>query len=110
MGKQLPILPATAQPTETPAEKFIYSRVFCEKENPSPLRLMIEFLKSRGQLPITPPDMKDEELDEWAWVHVALQYERARKPVQVFCFRDRGTYQRSEERRVGKELRAGRSG
>ena len=67
MGKQLPILPATAQPAETAAEKFIYSRVFCHKENPSPLRLMIDFLKSRGQLPILPPDMNDEALDEWAW-------------------------------------------
>ena len=72
MGKQLPILPATAQPTGTPAEKFIYSRVFCQKENPSPLRLMIDFLKSRGQLPILPSDMKEEGLDEWAWVHVDI--------------------------------------
>ena len=93
MGNQLPILPATAQPAGTPAEKFIYSRVFCQKENPSPLRLMIDFLKSRGQLPILPSEMNEEALDEWAWVHVTLQYDRARKPVQVFCFRDRGTYQ-----------------
>ena len=68
MGKQLPILPATAQP-ETAAEKFIYSRVFCHKRIPLTLRLMIDFLKSRGQLPILPPDaMNDEALDEWAWV------------------------------------------
>jgi hypothetical protein len=106
MGKQLPILPATAQPAETAAEKFIYSRVFCHKENPSPLRLMIDFLKSRGQLPILPPDMNDEALDEWAWVHVALQYSRARKPVQVFCFRDRGTYQEAFEQEKGQFLEA----
>jgi hypothetical protein len=106
MGKQLPILPATAQPTGTPAEKFIYSRVFCQKENPSPLRLMIDFLKSRGQLPILPSDMKEEALDEWAWVHVTLQYDRARKPVSVFCFRDRGTYQDAFEQEKGQFLEA----
>ena len=106
MGKQLPILPAAAQPTGTPAEKFIYSRVFCQKENPSPLRLMIDFLKSRGQLPILPSDMKEEALDEWAWVHVTLQYDRARKPVSVFCFRDRGTYQDAFEQEKGQFLEA----
>src|SRR6476659_1872890 len=106
MGKQLPILPATAQPTGTAAEKFIYSRVFCQKENPSPLRLMIEFLKSRGQLPILPTDMTEEALDEWAWVHVTLQYDRARKPVQLFCFRDRGTYQDAFEQEKGQFLEA----
>ena len=106
MGKQLPILPATAQPAGTPAEKFIYSRVFCQKENPSPLRLMIDFLKSRGQLPILPSDMKEEALDEWAWVHVTLQYDRARKPIQIFCFRDRGTYQDAFEQEKGQFLEA----
>ena len=106
MGKQLPILPATAQPAGTSAEKFIYSRVFCQKENPSPLRLMMEFLKSRGQLPILPSDMTDEALDEWAWVHVTLQYDRARKPVQVFCFRDRGAYQEGFEQEKDQFLQA----
>jgi hypothetical protein len=93
MGKQLPILPASAQPATTAsAEKVLYSRVFCQKENSPPLRLLIEFLKSRGQLPITPPDMEEAALDEWAWVQVSLGYDRARKPIQVFCLRDRGTY------------------
>ena len=32
-------------------------------------------------------------LDEWAWVQVTLGYDRSRKPIQVFCVRDRGTYQ-----------------
>ncbi|MBH0207238.1 MAG: hypothetical protein HP495_01650 [Nitrospira sp.] len=32
-------------------------------------------------------------LQEWAWVQVALGYHRDRKPVQVFCVRDRGSYQ-----------------
>ena len=104
MGKQLPILPAAAQPAGTAAEKFVYSRVFCQKENPSPLRLLIEFLKSRGQLPILPTEMSDEALDEWAWVYVTLQYDRARKPVQVFCFRDRGSYQDAFEQEKGQFL------
>ena len=106
MGKQLPILPATAQPAETSAEKFVYSRVFCQKENPSPLRLMIEFLQSRVQLPILPSDMTSEALDEWAWVHIALQYDRARKPIHVFCFRDRGTYQDGFGQEKGQFLEA----
>lgn len=94
MAKQLPILPSAAQPTaeETP-ENFLYSRVFCQKENSPPLRLLIEFLKSRGQSPITPPDMDDAALDEWAWVQVTLGYDRNKKPIQVFCVRDRGSYQ-----------------
>jgi hypothetical protein len=94
MGKELPILPSTAQPAdEAQAEVHQYSRVFCQKENSPPLRLLLEFLKSCGQTPITPPDMDDAMLDEWAWVRVALGYDRNRKPIQVFCVRDRGTYQ-----------------
>jgi hypothetical protein len=94
MGKELPILPSTAQPDdEAQAEVHQYSRVFCQKENSPPLRLLLEFLTSRGQTPITPPDMDDTMLDEWAWVRVALGYDRNRKPIQVFCVRDRGTYQ-----------------
>ena len=93
MGKQLPILPSTAQPAEAAAENFLYSRVFCQKDNSPPLRLLLEFLKSRGQTPITPPQLDEAALDEWAWVQVALGYDKARKPIQVFCVRDRGTYQ-----------------
>jgi hypothetical protein len=105
MGKELPILPASAQPGQAPsAENVLYSRVFCQKENSPPLRLLIEFLKSRGQFPITPPDMEEAALDEWAWVHVALHYDRARKPIQVFCFRDRGSYQDAFEEDKGQFL------
>jgi hypothetical protein len=94
MGKELPILPASALPAQgAEAENVLYSRVFCQKENSPPLRLLMEFLKSREQLPITPPDMTEAALDEWAWVHVSLGYDRARKPIQVFCIRDHGTYQ-----------------
>ena len=94
MAKELPILPSTAQPAgETHTEHYQYSRVFCQKENSPPLRLLLEFLKSRGQTPITPPDMDDSMLDEWAWVQVTLGYDPNRKPIQVFCARDRGSYQ-----------------
>ena len=93
MAKELPILPSTAQPVDAEqAELHQYSRVFCQKENSPPIRLLIEFLKSRGQTPITPPNMDDSMLDEWAWVQVSLGYDRNRKPIQVVCARDRGTY------------------
>lgn len=93
MAKHLPILPSTAQPTEGAAENFLHSRVFCQKENSPPLRLLIEFLKSRGQSPILPPNLDDAALDEWAWVQVTLGYDRNKKPIQVFCVRDRGSYE-----------------
>ena len=94
MGKELPILPSAGWAVEAaPEEAFLYSRVFCQKENSPPLRLLLEFLKSRSQTPIAPPDMDDTMLDEWAWVQVTLGYDRDRKPIQIFCVRDRGTYQ-----------------
>jgi hypothetical protein len=94
MAKELPILPSTAQPADAAQEEqYQYSRVFCQKENSPPLRLLLEFLTSRAQTPITPPDMDDTILDEWAWVQVTLGYDRSRKPIQVFCARDRGSYQ-----------------
>ncbi len=93
MGKQLPILPSAAQPAEAGAENFLYSRVFCQKDNSPPLRLLLEFLKSREQSPITPPNLDEAALDEWAWVQVTLGYDKAKKPIHVFCVRDRGTYQ-----------------
>lgn len=93
MGKDLPILPlgASSQTAEQP-ESFLYSRVFCQKENSPPLRLLIDFLKSRGQTPIVPPDLDESALEEWAWVQVTLGYQRERKPIQLFCIRDRGSY------------------
>jgi hypothetical protein len=94
MAKELPILPSTGQSDDAAkAELYKYSRVFCQKENSPPLRLLMEFLKAHGQTPITPPNMDDSMLDDWAWVQVTLGYDRNRKPIQVFCVRDRGTYQ-----------------
>lgn len=93
MGKDLPILPlgASSQVSEQ-HERVLYSRVFCQRENSPPLRLLIDFLNVRGQTPIVPPDLQDGALDEWAWVQVALGYHRERKPIQLFCVRDRGSY------------------
>ncbi|MDR4465616.1 MAG: hypothetical protein MRJ66_15240 [Nitrospira sp.] len=93
MGKDLPILSvSTAQPDVEQAEEFVYARVFCQKENSPPLKLLIEFLQSRGQSPILPPHLDESVLQEWAWVQVALGYDRDRKPIQLFCVRDRGSY------------------
>src|SRR5262245_60974892 len=93
MGKELPILPATPHSTtEEQPEAFVYSRVFCQKENSSPLRLLIDFLKARGQAPIVPPNVDDAALDDWAWVQLSLGYHRDRKPIMLFCVRDRGSY------------------
>jgi hypothetical protein len=93
MAKELPILPSNAQPADAAqTEQYLYSRVFCQKENSPPLRLLVEYLQSHGQTPITPADMDNTMLDEWAWVQVTLGYDRTHKPIQVFCARDRGTY------------------
>ena len=93
MGKDLPILSvSTSQPHGEQAEDVIYARVFCQKENSPPLKLLIEFLRSRGQSPILPSGLDDATLQEWAWVQVALGYHRDRKPIQLFCVRDRGSY------------------
>jgi hypothetical protein len=93
MGRELPILPSAPQPEETGGpEAAIYSRVFCVRENSPPLRLLLDFLKSKGQVPLI-PKMDPLALDDWAWVQVSLGYHRERKPIQVMCLRDRGTYQ-----------------
>ncbi len=94
MARELPIVPSSAPPATTEqAESYQYSRVFCLKENSPPLRLLIDFLKSRGQSPVLREDLDPAALDEWAWVQVSLGYNRDRKPVQLFCVRDRGSYQ-----------------
>lgn len=93
MGKDLPILSvSTAQPSAGEGEDFIHARVFCQKENSPPLKLLIEFLRSRAQRPIIPPQLDESVLQEWAWVQIALGYDRDRKPIHLFCVRDRGSY------------------
>jgi hypothetical protein len=83
---------ALVEPTAIGTDAFIYSRVFCARENSPPLRLLLDFLKSRGQVPLI-PRMDPAALDEWAWVQISLGYHRERKPIQLFCIRDRGSYQ-----------------
>lgn len=93
MGKDLPILSvSTSQSGVEQSDSFIYARVFCQKENSPPLKLLIEFLRSRGQNLILPSQVDEAMLQEWAWVQVALGYDRDRKPIQLFCVRDRGSY------------------
>ena len=94
MGKELPLVSTGGAPA-APAqvqEEFVYSRVFCGRENSPPLRLLLDFLKSKGQVPLI-PKMDPEALEDWAWVQISLGYSRERKPIQMFCARDRGTYQ-----------------
>lgn len=107
MGKDLPILPlGGASQAPQDLEGFLYSRVFCQNENSPPLRLLIDFLKSRGQTPIVPPNLEEGALEEWAWVQVTLGYHRERKPIHVFCVRDRGSYRDvyDEEKRLFLDL------
>jgi hypothetical protein len=105
MGKELPILPAVAQPAAAEqTEIFVYSRVFCQKENSPPLRLLIDFLKARGQTPIVPSNVDEAALDEWAWVQIALGYHRDKKPIHIFCVRDRGSYKDVFDQEQGQFL------
>ena len=93
MGKELPILPTPSPGDETgQQEAFLYSRVFCTRENSPPLRLLLNFLKSRGQMALI-PKMDPAALDDWAWVQISIGYHRERKPIQLMCVRDRGSYQ-----------------
>jgi hypothetical protein len=93
MGRELPILPSGPEvPQPGPQDTYIYSRVFCARENSPPLRLLLDFLKSRGQVALI-PKMDPAALDDWAWVQISLGYSREHKPIQLFCIRDRGSYQ-----------------
>ncbi|MCA9463300.1 MAG: hypothetical protein KC643_08670 [Nitrospira sp.] len=91
MAKELPVFPS-ASPSETSeTEKLTYSRVFCMREDSPPLRLLLDFLKSKNQIPLI-PKMDPEALDDWDWVHISLGYHRERKPIRLFCVREHGTY------------------
>lgn len=90
MGKELSVISLTQ--ADGAGNEFIYSRVFCQRKNPPPLRLLLDFLKSRNQIPLI-PQMTPETLDDYSWVQIALGYHREKKPVQLFCIRNAGTYQ-----------------
>lgn len=92
MAKELPVFPSPQQSETTEREELTYSRVFCTRNDSPPLRLLLDFLKSKNQIPLI-PKMDPEALDDWDWVHISLGYNRERKPLQLFCVRDRGSYQ-----------------
>lgn len=105
MGKELPVVPSTQQPQQPgAAEVVIYSRVFCSRENSPPLRLLLDFLKAKGQIPLI-PKVDPAALDDWAWVQISLGYHRERKPIQIFCTRDRGSYQEDLEKERAQFLK-----
>jgi hypothetical protein len=49
-------------------------------------------MKSKGQIALI-PKVDPAALDDWAWVQISLGYSRERKPIQLLCCRDRGSYQ-----------------
>lgn len=97
MAKELPVVAAQPPVDPNTGEQYVFTRVFCLRENSPPLKLLLDFLRSRNQLPITPEQMTPDALEDWAWVQVSLGYDRERKPIQLFCLRDRGTYKDSLE-------------
>lgn len=92
MANELPVFPSPQQSETTEREELTYSRVFCTRTDSPPLRLLLDFLKSKNQIPLI-PKMDPEALEDWDWVHISLGYNRERKPLQLFCVRDRGSYQ-----------------
>ncbi|UCE63740.1 MAG: hypothetical protein JSU59_00855 [Nitrospirota bacterium] len=92
MGKEIPVFSSTQPLEEQTPETLTYSRVFCQREESPQLRLLLDFLKSKNQIPLI-PTMDPEALDDWDWAQITLGYNRERKPIQLFCVRDRGSYQ-----------------
>lgn len=90
MAKEIPVFSVTK--TSEEGDELFYCRVFCQREEPPPLRLLLDFLKSKSQVPLV-PKMDPEALEDWSWVQVSLGYDRERKPIQLFCVRNQGTYQ-----------------
>lgn len=91
MAKELPVFPAASPAETSETEKLTYSRVFCMREDSPPLRLLLDFLKSKNQIPLI-PKVSPEALDDWDWIHISLGYSRERKPIRLFCVREQGTY------------------
>lgn len=91
MGKELPVFSSTQTAEGQPAESFKYSRVFCQREESPQLKLLLDFLKSKNQVPLI-PKIDPEALDDWDWTQITLGYNRERKPIQLFCVRDHGSY------------------
>lgn len=91
MAKELPVFPSPKQSDTPEQEELTYSRVFCMREDSPPLKLLLDFLKSKNQIPLI-PKMDQAAIEDWDWVHISLGYSRERKPIRLFCVRDRGTY------------------
>ena len=92
MGKEIPVFSSTQPLEDQTPESVAYSRVFCQREDSPPLRLLLDFLKSKNQIPLI-PKMDPAALDDWDWTQITLGYSKERKPIQLFCVRDRGSYQ-----------------
>ncbi len=91
MAKELPVISSSTD-SEEPAKQVVsYTRVFCQREDSPPLKLLLDFLKSKNQIPLI-AKMDPEALDDWDWTHITIGYHRERKPIQLFCVRDKGTY------------------
>ena len=91
MAKELPVISTSTQGEGQETEKVSYSRVFCLRADSPPLRLLLDFLKSKNQIPLV-PKMEPAALDDWDWVQISLGYNRERMPLQLFCVRDQGAY------------------
>ena len=50
MGKELPVIPSPQQSETEEKEELVYSRVFCTREDSPPLRLLLDFIKSKYNL------------------------------------------------------------
>ena len=91
MAKELPVFSTTQSSEDQPGESLTYARVFCQREESPQLRLLLDFLKSKNQVPLI-PKMDPEALDDWDWTQITLGYHRERKPIQLFCIRDHGSF------------------
>ncbi|MGB0910925.1 MAG: hypothetical protein ACPGYT_11230 [Nitrospirales bacterium] len=91
MAKELPVISAPQSEEEITQLDVAYTRVFCQREDTPPLKLLLDFLKSKNQIPLI-ATMDPAALDDWDWTHISIGYDRERKPIQLFCVRDKGTY------------------
>ena len=91
MAKELPIIASPKSGEEPVKQNVVYSRVFCQRQDTPPLKLLLDYLRAKNQTPLI-PTMDPAALDDWDWVHISLGYHRERKPLQLFCVRDKGTY------------------
>ena len=91
MAKELPIISAPQSSDEPVKQDVTYTRVFCKREETPPLKLLLDFLRAKNQTPII-ASMDPAALDDWDWTHISLGYNRERKPLQLFCVRNKGTY------------------